>query len=36
MDKRSPAPWADAGLSWLTILRKRDGYRRAFASFDPE
>src|SRR6185312_375332 len=25
---------AQAGLSWLTILRKRDGYRRAFASFD--
>ena len=27
---------AQAGLSWLTILRKRDGYRRAFADFDPE
>ncbi|HKA13031.1 MAG TPA: DNA-3-methyladenine glycosylase I [Candidatus Dormibacteraeota bacterium] len=26
---------AQAGLSWMTILRKRDGYRRAFASFDP-
>jgi DNA-3-methyladenine glycosylase I len=26
---------AQAGLSWLTILRKRDGYRRAFAGFDP-
>jgi DNA-3-methyladenine glycosylase I len=26
---------AQAGLSWATILRKRDGYRRAFASFDP-
>ena len=26
---------AQAGLSWLTILRKRDGYRRAFARFDP-
>ncbi len=25
---------AQAGLSWLTILRKRDGYRRAFAGFD--
>ena len=25
---------AQAGLSWWTILRKRDGYRRAFASFD--
>jgi len=27
---------AQAGLSWLTILRKRDGYRRAFAGFEPE
>ena len=26
---------AQAGLSWWTILRKRDGYRRAFAGFDP-
>jgi DNA-3-methyladenine glycosylase I len=26
---------AQAGLSWSTILHKRDGYRRAFASFDP-
>jgi DNA-3-methyladenine glycosylase I len=26
---------AQAGLSWNTILRKRDGYRKAFASFDP-
>jgi len=26
---------AQAGLSWLTILRKRDGYRQAFAGFDP-
>jgi DNA-3-methyladenine glycosylase I len=25
---------AQAGLSWLTILRKREGYRKAFASFD--
>ncbi|MGB2951931.1 MAG: DNA-3-methyladenine glycosylase I, partial [Gaiellaceae bacterium] len=25
---------AQAGLSWSTILRKRDGYRAAFASFD--
>jgi len=25
-----------AGLSWLTILRKRDGYREAFAGLDPE
>lgn len=27
---------AQAGLSWLTILKKREGYRRAFANFDPE
>jgi DNA-3-methyladenine glycosylase I len=27
---------AQAGLSWDTILRRRDGYRRAFAEFDPE
>ncbi len=27
---------AQAGLSWLTILRKRDGYRKAFAGFDPQ
>jgi len=26
---------AQAGLSWETILRKRDSYRRAFAGFDP-
>jgi DNA-3-methyladenine glycosylase I len=26
---------AQAGLSWLTILRKREAYRRAFAGFDP-
>src|SRR5215469_7937262 len=24
-----------AGLSWLTILRKRDGFRKAFAGFNP-
>lgn len=24
-----------AGLSWLTVLRKRDGFRTAFANFDP-
>ncbi|HEY0352657.1 MAG TPA: DNA-3-methyladenine glycosylase I [Enterovirga sp.] len=24
-----------AGLSWITILRKRDAFRRAFAGFDP-
>lgn len=27
---------AQAGLSWLTILRKRGNYRRAFDNFDPE
>jgi DNA-3-methyladenine glycosylase I len=27
---------AQAGLSWSTILRKREGYRRAFLGFDPE
>lgn len=27
---------AQAGLSWSTILHKREGYRRAFADFDPE
>ena len=27
---------AQAGLSWSTILRKRDGYRKAFANFDAE
>lgn len=27
---------AQAGLSWLTILRKREAYRLAFADFDPE
>ena len=26
---------AQAGLSWSTILRKREGYRAAFANFDP-
>ena len=26
---------AQAGLSWLTILRKREGYRRVFVGFDP-
>lgn len=26
---------AQAGLSWSTILNKRDGYRRAFSQFDP-
>lgn len=27
---------AQAGLSWATILNRREGYRRAFAGFDPE
>ena len=27
---------AEAGLSWLTILNRREGYRHAFADFDPE
>jgi len=27
---------AQAGLAWITILRKRDAYRRAFDGFDPE
>lgn len=26
---------AQAGLSWYTILKKREGYRKAFAGFDP-
>jgi len=26
---------AQAGLSWVTILRRREGYRKAFADFDP-
>jgi DNA-3-methyladenine glycosylase I len=25
-----------AGLSWITVLRKREAFRRAFAAFDPE
>src|SRR6056297_140695 len=27
---------AQAGLSWYTILKRRDGYRKAFHQFDPE
>lgn len=27
---------AQAGLSWSTILKKREGYREAFANFDPQ
>ncbi len=26
---------AQAGLAWITVLRKQEGYRRAFAGFDP-
>lgn len=26
---------AQAGLSWITVLRKREAYRKAFANFDP-
>jgi DNA-3-methyladenine glycosylase I len=27
---------AQAGLSWITVLRKREGYRRLFDNFDPQ
>jgi DNA-3-methyladenine glycosylase I len=27
---------AQAGLSWITVLRKRDNYRRTFEGFDPQ
>ena len=27
---------AQAGLSWITILKKRDNYRKAFDDFDPK
>jgi len=27
---------AQAGLSWLTVLKRREGYRRLYANFDPE
>ncbi len=27
---------AQAGLSWITVLRKRENYRKAFADFDPK
>ncbi len=27
---------AQAGLSWLTILKRREGYKKAFANFEPE
>lgn len=27
---------AQAGLSWITVLRKRENYRRAFSTFDPQ
>ena len=26
---------AQAGLSWMTVLKRREGYRKAFADFDP-
>ncbi|HET9211784.1 MAG TPA: DNA-3-methyladenine glycosylase I, partial [Thermoanaerobaculia bacterium] len=26
---------AQAGLSWITILKRREGYRKAFHGFDP-
>jgi len=26
---------AQAGLSWITILKRREGYRKAFSNFDP-
>lgn len=27
---------AQSGLSWLTILKRREGYRKAYDGFDPE
>ena len=27
---------AQAGLSWATILKRREGYKRSFAGFDPK
>lgn len=27
---------AQAGLSWLTVLKRREGYQKAFSGFDPE
>lgn len=27
---------AQAGLSWATVLKRREGYRKAFANFDPK
>lgn len=27
---------AQAGLSWLTVLKRREGYRKAFADYDPK
>jgi DNA-3-methyladenine glycosylase I len=42
-ERRSRALWEklildgfQAGLSWITILRKRDAFRRAYRGFDPE
>ncbi len=28
--------WAQAGLSWETVLKKRENYREAFDGFDPQ
>jgi len=28
--------WAQAGLSWITVLKKRDNYKKAFDNFDYE
>ena len=33
---KGPLCMRQAGLSWLTILRKRENFREAFANFDPE
>ncbi len=27
---------AQAGLSWMTVLKRREGYRKAFSNFDPK
>src|ERR1700755_1450951 len=35
-DERMSLEAFQSGLSWLTILRKREGFRAAFAGFDPE
>src|SRR2546430_102524 len=33
--ERLPLEAFQSGLSWITILRKREGFRQAFAGFDP-